>query len=98
MKSKQVDCHVFDGKKAVHNQSIEGVQSKRSNKGLMEKKNLVSILSTSEVTLTLGHVTKRKQSKSKIKTSRNFLEIQKLRSQTTTTPILEASMKTNTVK
>ena len=38
MKRKQVDCHVFDGDGVLHNQSIEGAQSKGSSKSPMGKK------------------------------------------------------------
>ena len=54
----------------MHNQSTKRAQSKRCSDGPMEKKNVVPILSTTKLTLTLGHVTKGVQSKSKRKTSR----------------------------
>ena len=68
MERKRIGSHVFDGEGVVHNQSTKQTQSKRRSDGPLGKKNVVSIFSTTELTLTLRHVTKGIRSKSKRKT------------------------------
>ena len=58
MKRKQIDSSFFDGEGAIHNQNTKGPQSTRGTEGCMGKKHLVPILSTTELILTPGHVTK----------------------------------------
>ena len=82
----------------MHNQSIKRAQSKRCSDCPMGKKNVILILSTIELTLTPGHVTKGIQSKSKRKTSRKVFKTQEIGGPTTTIPIPEASKKTKMVR
>ena len=98
MKQKRLGSHVLDGEGAKHNQNTKRAQSKRCSDGPKGENNVVPNLSIPEFTFTTEHVTKGIRSKSKRKTSRKVFKTQEIGGPTTTTPIPEASMKTNTVR
>ena len=98
VKRKQIGSPVIDAERVMQNKISECTQSKKWTHGRMKKDVAVPILSTTELTFTLGQFKKGIWSKSTRKTASKAFEIQGRGGPRMSIPIPKPGMKINTVQ